>query len=69
MPGDQPINIKQLYPDFTDEQLAEAEANLRRFARVLAEIYQERAGKRDLTVADSLPIIQIERSNPTNQPL
>lgn len=38
----QPISIKQLYPEFTEEQLAEAEANLRQFAAVLLKIYEDR---------------------------
>jgi hypothetical protein len=69
MPGEQPISINQLYPDMTSEQLVEAEANLRRFAIVLAEIYQERSSSRDLTVGRSLSTIHTERSNPTNQNL
>lgn len=42
MPEEQPIEIKQLYPHFTDEELAQAEANLRRFVHVMTEIYEER---------------------------
>ena len=64
MPGEQPISINQLYPDLTSEQLAEAEANLRRFALVLAEIYHERSQGRDLTVRRSLSSIHTERSKP-----
>ena len=64
MPGEQPISINQLYPDLTSEQLVEAEANLRRFALVLAEIYQERFNNRDLTVGRSLSTIHTERSKP-----
>lgn len=64
MPGEQPISINELYPDLTSEQLAEAEANLRRFALVLAEIYQERSNNGDLTLVQSLCTIHTERSKP-----
>jgi hypothetical protein len=60
-----PIRIKDLYPDFTDEQLAEAETKLRRFARVLAKIYKERNGAdEDLTAGCGSPTIPSERSKP-----
>lgn len=62
MPGKQPITIDQLYPHLNTEQLAEAEANLRRFALVLAEIYRDRS---DLTLARRFSNIHTERSKPT----
>lgn len=65
MPEEKPISIKELYPDFNDDQLKEAEANLRHFARVLMEIHRD---KPDLTVSGTLHNIDAERSNPTNQP-
>lgn len=60
----QPILIKDLYPDFTDEQLAEAETKLRRFVRVLAKIYEERNAAENLTAGQSSPTIPSERSKP-----
>jgi hypothetical protein len=68
MPEKQPIRIKDLYPDFTDEQLAEAETKLWRFVRVMAEIYEERHAIKDLTAHHSSPKIPNERSTLTNQP-
>lgn len=68
MPAEQPIQIKDLYPDFTDKQLADAETKLRRFVHVLAEIYEERNALQNLTARQSSPNIPSERSNPTNQP-
>jgi len=68
MPDKQPIRIKDLYPGFTDKQLAEAETKLRRFVRVMAEIYEERNAIKDLTADHRSPKIPNERSTPTNQP-
>jgi hypothetical protein len=64
MPEKQPIQIRDLYPDFTDEQLAEAESKLRRFVHLLAKIYEERNALQDLTARQSSPTIPSERSKP-----
>lgn len=62
MPEEAPIRIKDLYPDFTDRELAEAETKLRRFVRVLAKIYEEGNAFQDLTAPESSPTIPSERS-------
>jgi hypothetical protein len=40
MQHDEPIHIRDLYPDLTEEQLREAEANLSRFTTVLLKILE-----------------------------
>jgi hypothetical protein len=35
-----PITIKDLYPEFDDKQLAEAEANLERYVAIIWRIYE-----------------------------
>jgi hypothetical protein len=70
-----PITIRELYPDFTDEQLEQAEATFRRYIAVLTRIYtrvREEQGPEaatrlslgDLTVPESSSTMQKERSNP-----
>jgi hypothetical protein len=69
-----PISIRQLYPDLTDEQLETAEDNLRRYIAVMVRIYERfrteqgpEAARRlaygDLTESDSSSIVLNERSN------
>ncbi len=70
-----PIPIRQLYPDFTDEQLEQAEATFRRYIAVLTHIYTRvreeqgpeaatRLAHGDLTVPASSFTIPDERSDP-----
>jgi hypothetical protein len=40
-----PISIAELYPEFTKEELAEAEANLRRYLAVLLRMSDRLAGE------------------------
>jgi hypothetical protein len=74
---DQPsITIRDLYPNFTDEQLQQAETTFRRYIAVMARIYErvraeqgiEEAtrlayGDGNLTVPASSSTIPDERSN------
>lgn len=39
MPHSRSITIADLYPDMNEQQLAEAEANLKRFVAVIVRIY------------------------------
>lgn len=70
-----PVTIRDLYPDFTEEQLEQAESNLRRYIAVMVRIYERilceqgsEAAKRlaygeDLTLSPSSSTIPDERSN------
>jgi hypothetical protein len=74
------VTIRDLYPDFTEEQLQEADANLRRYVAVLVRIYERvrreegpEAARRlaygtygELTVPASSLTIRGERSDPRN---
>jgi hypothetical protein len=74
------ITIRELYPDFTEEQLDQAEATFRRYIAVMTRIYarvREEQGPEaatrlalgNLTDSESSSTIPNERSNPhTNQP-
>lgn len=64
MSEQRPITIAQLYPNLSAEELHQAEANLRRFAQVLADIYRERASRRVDLLTDhrNFPTIATERS-------
>ena len=74
------ITIRELYPDFTEEQLEQAEATFRRYIAVMARIYRRvreeqgpeaatRLASGNLTVSESSSTIPNERSNPhKNQP-
>jgi len=68
MRGHEPLTIKDLYPEFNDEQLAEAEANLQRFGQVLLDIFKERTNTKRVTAltdGQDLPNIQ-DRASTTN---
>ena len=41
----QPITLRDLYPDFSDEQLEEAEANLERYLAVMMRIAERLRGE------------------------
>ena len=65
------ITLRELYPSFNDEELAEAEANFRRYLAVviaIAERLQREGGsilddlEPDLTVSATSSIIPDERS-------
>ena len=74
MTEDHPITIRDLYPHMTEEELAVAEANLRRYVAVIVRIYDrlQAEGKPwpkpidlgDLTLSDDDSTIPDERSNP-----
>jgi hypothetical protein len=70
-----PITIRDLYPEFTEEQLEQAAATFRRYIAVLTRIYtrvREEQGPEaatrlaygDLTLPASSFAIPDERSNP-----
>jgi hypothetical protein len=40
MQSDEPITIRDLYPDLTEQQLREAEVNLERFTTALVKILE-----------------------------
>jgi hypothetical protein len=72
-----PITIREVYPDFTDEQLAEAETTFRRYIAVMVRIYERvraeqgpeaatRLAHGDLTIPRGLANVPLERSNPTH---
>ena len=73
MTEDQPITIRDLYPRMTEEELAVAEANLKRYVAVLVRIYDrlQAEGKPwpkpvnrvDLTLSGDESNIRHERSN------
>jgi len=73
MTEEQPITIRDLYPHMSEEELAGAEANLRRYVAVIVRIYDrlQAEGKpwpkplnrTDLTLSGDDPNIRHERSN------
>jgi hypothetical protein len=71
-----PITIRELYPDFTNEQLAEAETTFRRYIAVMVRIYERvraeqgpeaatRLAHDDLTTPQGSANVPVERSKPT----
>lgn len=73
MADDQPITIRDLYPHMTEEQLAVAEANLKRYVAVIVRIYDrlqaegrpwpKPLNRTDLTLSGDESNISDERSN------
>ena len=74
MRDDKPITIRDLYPHLSEEELAVAEANLRRYVAVLVRIYDRlkaegkswrdaRTSSADLTLSGVDFSIPDERSN------
>lgn len=70
MPSQQPITIRDLYPEMNDQELATAEANLRRYVAIIVKVYDrlKSEGKSwpaepDLTGYVNHPTIPTERSN------
>ncbi len=76
MKDQRPITIRDLYPDMTEPQLQEAEANLRRYIAIIWRIYERlkaegrpwpglpaRGPAGDLTVPPGSSTIPTERSN------
>jgi hypothetical protein len=70
------ITIRDLYPAFTEDQLAEAEATFLRYVAVMVRIYERvraeqgpeaalRLANSDLTTPQGSANVPIERSNPT----
>jgi hypothetical protein len=56
-----PYSLRDLYPTLTEQELKEAEANLRRYAEIAMEIMREQcSGGVD---TESLSITMKERSN------
>jgi len=77
MQQDKPITIRDLYPDMDEEELAAAEANLKRYVAVVVRIYDRlKAGgkswpddgkcREDLTLSGDDFTIPDERSNSPN---
>jgi hypothetical protein len=73
MPDPDPITIRDLYPDFRDAELEEAEANLRRYLTVLIRMAERLHAEgrslselAELTVLPERSNVQDERSNPSN---
>jgi hypothetical protein len=69
MPDDLPVTIRDLYPDFTDQELEQAEANLRRYLAVLVRMAERLAAEGrsindlgDLTDSPTRSTISNERS-------
>ena len=73
-----PITIRDLYPHMSEEELAVAEANLKRYVAVVVRIYDrlKAEGKSwpdpgampvDLTLSGNESSIPYERSNPLNK--
>jgi hypothetical protein len=67
-----PLTIRDLYPDTSDEQLAEAERNLRRYVQIIWRIYERLKsegkswpglGTTNLTAGPGSSNIPTERSN------
>jgi len=74
MEQNQPINLRQIYPHFTDEELELAEANLERYLAVMVQIAERLRGEGyDLTAPNltspemnaSIPDAKVE--NPTKE--
>lgn len=69
MQDDKTVTIRDLYPYFTQEQLDEAEANLRRYLSVMLRIAERLRSEGycltdpDLTRSRPSPTIHDERSN------
>jgi hypothetical protein len=69
MQPNQPKTLRDLYPNLTDQQLEEAEANLERYLAVMMRIAARLQAEGycltdpDLTVPGPLPTIHDERSN------
>lgn len=68
------ITLREVYPTFTDEQLAEAESTFRRYIAVMARIYERvraeqgpeaatRLANGDLTDLPGSASVPVERSN------
>jgi hypothetical protein len=75
MQQEQPITLRDLYPDFSDQQLEEAEANLERYLGVMLRIAERlRSEGHDLASPDltasrteaSIPDAKVE--SPTQDP-
>lgn len=73
-----PITIRDVYPEFTEEQLQQAEATFRRYIAVMVRIYERvraeqgpeaatRLATGDLTLSASSSNIPNERSNPPKE--
>jgi hypothetical protein len=71
------ITIREVYPNFTEDQLQQAEGTFRRYIAAMVRIYERvrteqgpeaatRLAFGDLTKADSCSTIPNERSNPHN---
>lgn len=71
-----PITIHDLYPSFSDDQIAQAEATNRRYVAVMARIFERvrlergpdaagRLARGDLTAAGGSVTVPGERSNPS----
>ena len=69
-------SLSEIYPDFTEEQLQQAEATFRRYIVVMVRIYERvraeqgpeaatRLAYGDLTLSSSSSTIPNERSNPS----
>ena len=43
---DEPPTIRDLYPDYTEEQLQEAEENLERYIELVLRIYERRESEK-----------------------
>jgi len=73
MTEDRPITIRDLYPHMTEEELAVAEANLKRYVAVIVRIYDrlqaegrswpKPVDRADLTLSSDESNIRDERSN------
>jgi D-serine dehydratase len=56
-----PSSLRDLYPTLTEQELKEAEANLRRYAEIAVKVFQEQCS-RDFD-SESLSVTMKERSN------
>lgn len=76
MNHDPKISLRDIYPAFSDEQLASAEATFRRYIAVMARIYERvraeqgpeaatRLAYGDLTAPEGSANVPGERSNPS----
>ena len=76
MDREQQITMREVYPTFSDEQLADAETTFRRYVAVMVRIYERvraeqgpdaatRLANGDLTVSHGSANVPVERSNPT----
>lgn len=68
MDQEKEITLREIYPEFSDTQLAEAESNIRRYLAVLIRIANRLQAEGytpadlDLTLSGTESIIQHERS-------